>query len=104
MRTILLFLATAVLAVAMAAERYTVTLFQPSVVGETELQPGDYNLKVEGNQVIFKQGKKTVQAEVKIESGDKKFRSTRVRYKNVDGKYRISEIRLGGTTRTLTFN
>ena len=32
------------------------------------------------------------------ESGEAKFSSTSVRYKNGDGKYRIEEIRFGGTT------
>lgn len=83
---------------------YTVTLFQPSVVGGTELKPGDYKMTVQDNKVVISKGKEKVEANVKSETADSKFASTSVRYTNTDGKLKIQEIRLGGTTTKLVFN
>ena len=83
---------------------YTVTLFQPSVVGGTELKPGDYKVSVQDNKVVISKGKEKVEATVKTETADTKFSSTSVRYTNADGKFKVQEIRLGGTTTKLVFN
>ena len=40
---------------------------------------------------------------MKTETADTKFASTTVRYKNGDGKYRVEEIRFGGTTTKIVF-
>lgn len=94
----------AVLALAVAsAKTYSVTLFQPSVVGGTELQPGDYKVDVQDTKVVIKSGKTSVESTVKVETGDQKFNATSVRYANGDGKYRVQEIRLGGTNTKLVF-
>ncbi len=93
------------LAVALAsAKTYNVTLFQPSFVGGTELQPGEYKLDVQDTKVVIKAGGKLIESDVKIETADSKFSSTSVRYASGDGKYRIQEIRLGGTKTKLIFN
>ncbi len=93
-----------VLALAVAsAKTYSVTLFQPSIVGGTELQPGDYKVDVQDTKVVIKSGKTSVESAVKIETGDQKFNATSVRYSNGDGKYRVQEIRLGGTNTKLVF-
>ena len=93
----------AIFAVAATAETYKVTLFQPSVIGGTELKPGDYRLKVEDSKVVLVSGKHSVEALVKVENSDQKFTSTTVRCANADGKYSIQEIRLGGTRTRLVF-
>jgi hypothetical protein len=95
---------TLALAVASAASTYRVTLFQPSVVGGSELKPGDYKIEVAGDKAVIKTGKNTVEAPVKVETGDEKFGNTAVRYATSDGKARIQEIRLGGTNTKLVFN
>jgi hypothetical protein len=59
---------------------------------------------VEDSRVVIKQGRKTVEAEVRVESTDEENKKTTVRYNNGDGKYRISEIRLEGTSKKLVFN
>jgi hypothetical protein len=104
MRTLLLIFATACLAIASAADMYKVNLFYPSLVGETELQPGNCKLTVEDGKVMIQQGRKKVEATVKVETGDSEYKRTSVRYANGDGEYRISEIRIGGTTTKLVFN
>lgn len=100
---LILFSATLTLALASSVSSYRITLFQPSLVGGTELKPGDYKIEVNGDQAVIKAGKNTVQATVKVENSEEKFPSTAVRYANGDGKYRIQEIRLGGTHTKLVF-
>ncbi len=105
MKTIVLLFAVAMFSVAMAAESYDLTLFQESVVAGQELKAGDYKVVVDADKVFFKKGRKTkAEASVKVEANGEKYRSTTVRYDNGDGKYRISEIRLGGTNQKLVLN
>ncbi len=89
---------------AASAASYSVTLFQPSVVAGKELKPGDYRLILEDSKAVIQRGKERVEASVKVEQGDSKFSSTSVRYAEENGKLRIQEIRLGGTTTRLVFN
>ncbi len=96
----------AILALAVAsAKTYTVTLFQPSMLGTTELKAGDYqlNLNEQDTKITLKSGKQVVESPVKIENADSKFGSTTVRYANTDGKMKVQEIRLGGTNIRLVF-
>jgi hypothetical protein len=87
-----------------SAKSFSVTLFQPSIVGGSELQPGEYKLELNESKVVIRGGKSSAQADVRVETGDQKFSSTSVRYQNGDGKYRVQEIRLGGTKTKLVFN
>ena len=96
-------IATFALAVASAASTYKVTLFQPSFVNGTELQPGEYKVEVKDNKAVISKGKQSVEAPVTTETADSKFSSTTVRYQNGDGKYRLQEIRIGGTSTRLIF-
>jgi hypothetical protein len=103
-RKLLLSFATFALAVASAASSHKITLFQPSLVNGTELKPGDYKVTVQdNNKVVISSGKTSVEANIKTETADSKYSSTTVRYRNGDGKYRLQEIRLGGTTTKLVF-
>ena len=95
--------AAAALMVASAAEKHNITFFQPSFVNGTELAPGDYRLELDGDKLVISKGKQKVEASVKTEQVDAKFGSTSVRYANADGKYKVQEIRLGGTNRKLVF-
>ena len=95
--------AVVALAVASAASTYKVTLFQPSIVNGTELKPGDYKIELKDNTAVISKGKQSVEAAVKTEAADTKFSSTSVRYLNGDGKYRLQEIRIGGTNTKLVF-
>src|ERR1017187_2774406 len=97
MRKVLPFLLLAGLAVA-SARSYKVSLSEPTLVGTTELKPGDYKLEVNDQKAIIRQGKIETESPVKVEEGQTKFDSTVVRYiNNPDGKARIQEIRIGGT-------
>lgn len=99
-----LLVAFAVLALSAAsAKTYSVTLFQPSHIGGTELKAGDYKLDVQDAKVVIRNGKQKVEQTVKVESNDTTFNSTTVRYTVAGGKNTIQEIRLGGTKTKLVF-
>jgi len=101
---ILLFCTVLVLAGLASARSYSIMLFEPSVIGGTELKPGEYSLELKDEKVVIKKGKQTYEAAVKVETADSKYSSTSVRYRNGDGKYHIQEIHLGGTTMKLVVN
>ena len=100
---ILTLLAVVAVSVASAAS-YRVTLFQPAVVQGQELKAGEYRLELKDAKVVIADRKHSVEAPVKVESADKKFSSTTVRYANAEGKSAIQEIRLGGTNTKIVFN
>jgi len=81
-----------------------VTLFQPSLLNGVELKPGEYKIEVDGDKMVLRNGKTKAEAAIKTEQGDAKFGSTSIRYMNGDGKYRITEIRIGGTNTKLVVN
>ena len=98
-------LAFAVFALAVAsAKTYSVTLFQPSIVAGTELKPGDYKVELKDQKVVIRNGKQAAEAAVRVENTPTRYAATSVRYHNGDGKYRVQEIRLGGTNLKLVFN
>ncbi len=87
-----------VLALAMGnAKTYRITLFQPSVLAGIELKAGEYILELDAAKIVLKNGKVSAASPVKVETMDKKYATTTVRYANGNGKYQIQEIRLGGT-------
>lgn len=98
------FAAFAAMSLVSAASNHNLRLFQESIVAGTTLKPGDYKLMVDGEKATISQGKQKVEVGVKQETDSQKFNATSVRYQNGDGKYRISEIRLGGTKTKLVVN
>jgi hypothetical protein len=101
---IVVFVAILAMAAVVSAKSYSITLYEPSVIGGTELKPGDYSLELKDEKVVIRKGKQMGEAAVKVESADSKFSSTTVRYSNGDGKYHIQEIHLGGTNMKLIVN
>jgi hypothetical protein len=103
MRKVLPLLLVAGLAAA-SARSYTVNLVQRSMVGTTELKPGEYKIEVNDQTAVIRQGKVKTESPVRVEESDTKFDTTVVRYVNsADGKVRIQEIRIGGTRTRLLF-
>ena len=97
-------LAFGILALAVAsAENYRVTLSQPSTVKGNQLKAGEYRLNLENLKLTMVSGKQSVEVAVKVETMDKKFDSTAVRYTGAGEKQAISEIRIGGTKTKLVF-
>lgn len=100
MRRFVITLTIFVLGIASAATSYRVTLYQPTTVNGTEFKPGECKLELKDNQAILKQGKRTAEATVKIETSKDKFGATSVGYTNGN---QIQEIRLGDTNKKLLF-
>lgn len=92
------------LAAVASARSYSITLYEPSVIGGAELKPGDYRLELKDEKVVISKGKQMGEAPVKVETADSKYSTTTVRYRNGDGKYHIQEIHLGGTNMKLVVN
>jgi len=104
MKKVVFFLATLALAVASAAPKiYHVTLSEPASLNGTQMQPGDYKLQIEGDKVILKMGKTTVEAPAKVETSDHKYQSNQVSINKAASQPKIDEIRIGGTNTRLVF-
>lgn len=94
----------AVLGLALAsAKSYTVNLFEPALAGNTELKAGEYEVSVAGQNVVLKGAKVESQSPVKVETVEKKYDATSVKYIVNGGKRQILEIHLGGTKTKLVF-
>ena len=89
------------LAAIVSAKSYSLTLFETSLIGATELKPGEYTLELKDQKVVLRKGRQSSEAAVKVETADTKYSATTVRYNNGDGKYHIQEIHLGGTNMRL---
>ena len=80
-----------------STKSFTVTLFEPSMIGGTELKAGDYKCEVQGQKLVLKHGHETAEAPVKVESGERKYDATSVGYTTANGQNKVEEIRVGGT-------
>jgi len=92
------------LGIALAASGYSVKVIDPTWVGQTELKPGEYKVQVEGDKVQFKMGKTVIEAPAKVQTNTSKFAFTQLGTKVVDGKAKLEEIDLGGTTSKIVFS
>lgn len=98
-------LAFGILALAVAsAETYRVTLSQKASVKGNELKAGEYRLNLDNSKVKLVNGKQIVEVPVKVETVEKKFDNTAIRYKGTGDKQSISEIRIGGTKTKIVFD
>ncbi|HME08836.1 MAG TPA: hypothetical protein VKG25_17390 [Bryobacteraceae bacterium] len=87
------------MSLAYAGSNYNVTLYGPTNVNGSQFQAGDLKVQLQGDKVILKQGKTSVQAPVHVETKPNKFVATSV--DTNDGVLR--EIRIGGTSTILVF-
>ncbi|HZT28274.1 MAG TPA: hypothetical protein VFA33_00215 [Bryobacteraceae bacterium] len=89
-----------------AAKSYDISLSQAVRVGSTQLPPGTYKLKVEASKVTLMDPNtgRTVTADAKVSTADKKYDHTAIVSKKVDGADHIDEIDLGGTKTKIQFN
>ena len=85
------------LGIATAASTYHVRISDPTWVGQNELKPGDYQVKVEGDKVTFKMGKTMVAVPAKVETNTAKFSDTQMDIKTENGQAKLKELDLGGT-------
>jgi hypothetical protein len=92
------------LGIAMAASSYHVRIADPTWVGTTQLKPGDYLVKVEGDKVTFKQGKNVVAVGAKVETNAAKFSDTQMDIRTENGQAKLKELDLGGTKSKIMLN
>jgi hypothetical protein len=85
------------LGIATAASTYHVRIADPTWVGQTELKPGEYEVKVDGDKVTFKQGKNVVAVSAKVETNASKYSDTQMDIKTENGQAKLRELDLGGT-------
>src|SRR5215831_16744819 len=80
-----------------AAERNEVNITTPSKVGNVTLEPGVYQVKLQGAIVIFTDtARKSVSTFAKIEKLTKPAAGTALMGETSDGAYRISSILIAG--------
>jgi hypothetical protein len=85
---------------------YSVTFPEKALIGSTQLDPGQYKLKVEGSLAVFYNvsAKKVAEAPVTVSTADRKFTETEVVSSNAAGSARkIDAIELQGTKLKLQF-
>jgi hypothetical protein len=90
------------LAVALGASSYSLNLNKPAVVNGTELKAGEYKVDLVGNKATIRNGKNSVETEVTVEDLPSKIYQSTACCLGEDGKYRLQELRLGGTNKKLT--
>jgi hypothetical protein len=88
---------------AYAASSYQFTLYKATTVNGTQLKPGAVKLDLQGDKVVIKQGKTSVESNVTVRNAEHKFNASSVTY-NADAADQIQEIRLGGTSTKLLFD
>jgi hypothetical protein len=99
---LLLAVLAAGLAVA-ATKTYSIDLFQSTMLGNTELAPGQYTVEVVDQKAIVRNGRIHGEAPVKMEEADMKYTRTSVVLLNSGGQMHIQEIHVGGTKTKLVF-
>jgi hypothetical protein len=86
---------------------YRVTVSAVSMIGTTELQPGDYKLRVDphGTKVVFTHVDtgKEIELEATVGTAEQKFENTAIHSDLANGTPRIVEIRLGGSKTKVGF-
>ena len=102
-KTFLLTISLLALAVA-ETKSYSFKLFEPALLGATQLAAGEYQVSIVDQNAVVRNGKTECEAPVKVETTESKYSSTTVRFGNGDGKMHIQEIHIGGTKTKLVFN
>ena len=85
------------LGIATAASTYHIKIVDPTWVGQSELKPGDYTVRVDGDKVTFTLGKNAITVAAKVETNAAKFSDTQVDVKTENGQAKLMEVDLGGT-------
>lgn len=90
------------ISVVYAASSYQVTLYKPTTINGTQLKQGSIKVELQGDKVVIKQGKTSVESNVTVQNGERKFDASSVTY-NAAATDQVQEIRLGGTATKLLF-
>jgi len=103
MKKVLAVLFALTISAAYAANSYHVNLYKPTTVNGVQLNPGDCKLELQGDKVVIKQGKTTVEANVSVQNAPQKFVLTTLGYDEEAGG-QLHDVRLAGTTLKLVFD
>jgi hypothetical protein len=89
-----------------SAKSYDIVLSSPAKAGSVVLPAGQYSLKLNGANAVFKNNNSSKQftAPVKVESASRKHEETAVDMTKQNGTDQILSIELGGSKTTLEFN
>jgi|SRR5579871_130177 len=89
----------------LSAKTYQITLIHPSHIGSVQLKPGQYTVKLQGDNAIFTDvnSDKTFTAPVKVQATETKFDETQVQSSRDGDVDKIEEIDLGGSKTKLGF-
>jgi len=101
-KRLLLLVSVMGLAVASAASNFNLNFYQPTVVNGTTLKIGEAKLEIRDNKAILKQGKTSVEANIKVETANSKYLYTTIGYKDAEN-HQIKDITIAGTTTKLVF-
>lgn len=83
---------------------YTFTLSSPARVGDVQLKPGEYTVKVDGSQIALTDHmRRRIETPATLEAGDRKFTETSLIMSTDNGEQRIVLIQLGNTTNKIVF-
>ncbi len=104
-KSLILIGALALTSLIASAKTYDIALSSPALAGTVQLAPGEYHMKVVGNNATFTSvdSDKSYTVPVKIEQAPKKFDQTAVDTTNANGADHIQSIELGGSTTKLEF-
>jgi len=92
----------AILGLAVAsAKSYEVTLPQPATLNGAQLQAGTYKVEIVDQKAVLHMGRETREAPVKVEDAGRKYNITSVKLVDNNGKMRLVEIHIGGTSTKL---
>ena len=91
---------------AVSAKSYDIVLANPTKAGSVLLPAGEYSVKLEGSNAVFKESNKseTFTAPVTVEQAQKKHEETAVETTQQNGTSLLRAIELGGSTETLEFS
>jgi len=106
MKNFLMITALAIASLSIAsAKSYEVTLNTAASAGQTELRPGHYLVKINGQyaQFLNLDNRHSIMVPVRIETSTKKFDATAVGTKNEKGVNQIESIELRDTNSKLSF-
>jgi len=87
-----------------STKTYTFNISDHATVGNAQLTPGEYHLKLDGEQVVLTDNARNqIDVTTTVETVDHKFVQTSVTFSTADGGNRILSIELGGTRNRVVF-
>jgi hypothetical protein len=89
----------------LSAKSFPISLANKAKVGNLQLQPGNYDVSVDGSKVKFTDARtrKSVETDATVQTAEKKFATTQVDVEGAGDASKINEIDFGGTTTKLVF-